>query len=332
MQFAPDIIYNVMLLFIMMIPGVILKKCGLAPEGFGKGLSNLVLYIAQPALVFLAYFKDFDAEILLNSVYVLVFSLIAHAIFAVVALLLFKGAEDGKRRMLRFATVFSNAAFMGIPLIAAVLEDAYPGATLYASIYNISFNLFLWTLGVYLCTGGRDLDGNDVPDHIDHIKSGMSFKKALLHPVTIAAALGLVFFCFSLHTYVPTIITESLTMLKNLVAPLSMVVIGIRLADIDFHGFFSDVYVYVFLILRHIALPVAVVLMIKGLMLLGMPISDTVASVTVILAATPAASSATMLSEKFDCDAAYVSKLVALSTIVSILTMPLVIMLSNYII
>ena len=111
-----------------------------------------------------------------------------------------------------------------------------------------------------------------------------------------------------------------------------MVVIGIRLADIDFHGFFSDVYVYVFLILRHIALPVAVVLMIKGLMLLGMPISDTVASVTVILAATPAASSATMLSEKFDCDAAYVSKLVALSTIVSILTMPLVIMLSNYII
>ena len=327
MQFAPDIIYNVMLLFIMMIPGVILKKCGLAPESFGKGLSNLVLYIAQPALVFLAYFKDFDAEILLNSVYVLVFSLIAHAIFAVVALLLFKGAEDGKRRMLRFATVFSNAAFMGIPLIAAVLEDSYPGATLYASIYNISFNLFLWTLGVYLCTGGRDLDGNDVPDHIDHIKSGMSFKKALLHPVTIAAALGLVFFCFSLHTYVPTIITESLTMLKNLVAPLSMVVIGLRLADMKLEGCFKDKYLYLFLGLRHVILPLIMVGILRLLPLFGMDIHPAVSTVVVIMAAAPAATSATMFAEMYSCDATYVSRAVTISTLLCILTMPLMTML-----
>lgn len=327
MQFAPDIIYNVMLLFIMMIPGIILKKCGIAPEGFGKGLSNLVLYIAQPALVFLAYFKDFNVDILFNSIYVLVFSFIAHAIFAVIALLLFKGAEDAKRRMLRFATVFSNAAFMGIPLIAAVLEDSYPGATLYASIYNISFNLFLWTLGVYLCTGGRDFDGNNVPDHIDHIKSGMSFKKALLHPVTIAAVLGLIFFCFSLHTYVPTIITESLTMLKNLVAPLSMVVIGLRLADMNFEGCFKDKYLYLFLGLRHIALPFIMVLILKLLPLFGMDIHPAVTTVVVIMASAPAATSATMFAEMYSCDASYVSRAVTISTLLSIVTMPLMTML-----
>ncbi len=327
MQFAPDIIYNVMLLFIMMIPGIIMKKCRLAPEGFGKGLSNLVLYIAQPALVFLAYFKDFNAEILINSAYVLVLSLLAHVIFAVVAMLFFGSAEDGKRRMLRFATVFSNAAFMGIPLIAAVLEDTYPGATLYASIYNISFNLFLWTLGVYFCTSGRDLDNNNVDDHVDEIKTKLSFKKALLHPVTIAAALGLVFFCFSLHTYVPEIITESLTMLKNLVAPLSMVVIGLRLAEMDFKGCFKDKHLYIFLALRHIVLPLVMVGIIKLLTLCGLALHPAVSTVIIIMAAAPAATSATMFAEMYSCDASYVSRAVTISTLLSILTMPLMTML-----
>ncbi len=327
MQFAPDIIYNVMLLFIMMIPGIILKKCKLAPEGFGKGLSNLVLYIAQPALVFLAYFKEFDAEILINLVYVFILSLLAHVIFAAVALLFFKGAEDGIRRMLRFSTVFSNAAFMGIPLIAAVLEETYPGATLYASIYNISFNLFLWTLGVYFCTSGRDLDNNNVSDHIDEIKGKLSFKKALLHPVTIAAALGLVVFSFSLHQYMPTIVTESLTMLKNLVAPLSMVVIGLRLADMKFDGCFKDKYLYIFLALRHVALPLIMVGILRLIPVFGIDIHPAVSTVIVIMAAAPAATSATMFAEMYSCDASYVSRAVTISTLLSIITMPLMTML-----
>ncbi len=327
MPFVIDIVYNVVLLFIMMIPGILLKKCKLAPEGFGKGLSNLVLYIAQPALVFLAYFKEFDVSILINSIYVLVLSFVTHGIFAAAALLSFKGAEDGRRRMLRFATVFSNAAFMGIPLIAAVLEDTYPGATLYASIYNISFNLFLWTLGVYFCTEGKDTDGNNVDDHIDEIRAKLSFKKALLHPVTIAAALGLLFFCFPIQKYVPEIVTESLTMLKNLVAPLSMAVIGLRLADMEFKGCFKDKYLYLFLALRHIALPLLIIGLIKLLSLFGFAIHPAVSTVVVIMSSAPAATSATMFAEMYSCDAAYVSRAVAISTLLSVVTMPLMTML-----
>ena len=102
------IIYNVALLFIMMVPGVILKKCGFVNDGFGKGVSNLVLYIAQPALVFLAYIRPFDIEILINAIYVLAFSVLAHVIFATAAFLAFKLAPDAMRRMLRFSTVFSK--------------------------------------------------------------------------------------------------------------------------------------------------------------------------------------------------------------------------------
>ena len=327
-----DLITNVAILFLMMIPGIILKKCKLIGDGFGKGISNLVLYIAQPCLIFLAYVREFDKSVLLNSLWVLLFSLIAHIIFSVIALSLFKKTADSARRMLRFATIFSNAAFMGIPLIAAVIES--PSALIYASVYNITFNLFLWVLGVYICTSNRDLDNDGDVDHDDLTirkkHSQASIKKAILHPVTLAAALGLIFFLTPLDGYLmkATLIIDGLEMLKGLVAPLSMIVIGIRLADIDFRGFFTDKNLYIFLALRHFVLPLIVAGVCKLLMLTGI-IDNNVYLVTVIMASAPAASSATMFAEKYDCDAAYVSKLVSVSTILSIATMPLVLLVAT---
>lgn len=326
MDIAIKVIYNVALLFIMMIPGIILVKCGMSVNGFGKGISNLVLYIAQPALIFMAYLRPYDEKILENSLFVFILSVIVHILFSAVAMLCFKKAPDAMRRMLRFATIFSNAAFMGIPLIAAVLEDTYPGATVYASIYNITFNLFLWSLGVYICTDKRDRNKNDIEDDVEEIKHKASPLKALYHPVTIAAAVGLVFFIFSLDSYVPALVTESLTMLKGLVAPLSMVVIGLRLADMSFKGIFKDKQMFIFLLLRHILLPLATVGVVKLLGLI-LPIEPVVEIAVVIMASAPAATSATMFAENYDCDAAYVSRLVTVSTLISIVTMPLVLLL-----
>lgn len=326
MEIALKVIYNVALLFIMMIPGVLLVKCKMSAHGLGKGLSNLVLYIAQPALIFMAYIRPYDAEILKNSLYVFILSLLVHIMFSVIAMLCFKKSPSGVRRMLRFATIFSNAAFMGIPLIAAVLEDSYPGATVYASIYNITFNLFLWSLGVYICTEGRDGNANGLDDGVEEVKEKASPLKALYHPVTIAAAIGLVFFIFSLGGYLPEIVSESFNMLKGLVAPLSMVVIGLRLAQMNFKGFFKDKDMYLFLLLRHILLPLLTVGLVK-LLALVLPIAPVVQMVVVIMASAPAATSATMFAEKYDCDAAYVSRLVTASTLISIVTMPLILLL-----
>ena len=327
-----DLIYNVAILFLMMIPGVILKKCNLIGDGFGKGISNLVLYIAQPCLIFMAYVKEFDKDVLINSLWILLFSVIAHAVFSAVALSLYKKAPDSARRMLRFATIFSNAAFMGIPLIGAIIPDS--SALIYASVYNITFNLFLWTLGVHICVEKRDLD-NDGDVDSDDLKikdehARASIKKALIHPVTIAAFLGLIIFITPLDSYLMKagIIVDSLNMLKNLVAPLSMMVIGIRLADIDFKGFFNDKNVYLFLALRHILLPLFVAGIARLIMLSGI-IDYNVFLVFVIMTSAPAATSATMFAEKYDCDASYVSKLVTVSTILSIATMPLVMLIAT---
>jgi predicted permease len=320
---AERIIYNVALLFIMMLPGIIMKKCKMSVDGFGKGISNLVLYIAQPALVFMAYVRPRDEQILINSAYVFVLSIVVHGVFSAVAMLSYKKAPDSMRRMLRFATIFSNAAFMGMLLIRAVFGAE---ATVYASIYNITFNLFLWSLGVFICTDKRDVNENGIEDDEEHIKHGASPLKALYHPVTIAAALGLVFFILPIEGYIPSIAIETLNNLGNLVGPLSMMVIGLRLADMDFRGIFKDKHMYVFLALRHVILPLVTLGIVK-LVGLVLPVHELVEMVIVTLAAAPAATSATMFAEKYDCDANYVSRLVTVSTLLSIVTMPLIIML-----
>jgi predicted permease len=329
-----DLIFNVAILFIMMVPGVILKKCNLCQGEFGKGISNLVLYIAQPCLIVYAYLSC-DAkfsEIWLGCFMTFVLSVITHLIFVAIAIPVFKKAKDGACQMLRFATIFSNAAFMGIPLIQAIIPD--PTAAIYASIYNITFNLFLWTLGVKLCNDGHvklDPDNGCDCDEKIHEIAKSSPLKVLVHPVTLASLIGLVLLMFgvtngALETAKLGIISDSLLMMKNLVAPLSMVVIGLRLAELDLHGFFKDVYMYVFLVLRHLALPIATVGVME-LLALFLPISDTVELVIAIMASAPAATSATMFAEKYDCDAPYVSRLVTVSTILCIATMPLIVML-----
>ncbi len=327
MNIAPQLIYNVGILFVMMIPGIILKRAGLCSETFGKGISNLVLYIAQPALVFAAYLRDFDSRVLINSLYVLLFSIVAHVVFALGAKMFFKKVPDGKQRMLRLATVFSNAAFMGIPLIASIFGDE---ATIYASIYNITFNAFLWSLGVHICVDEKDVNGDGVSDEeMLKKKGGVKLLNVIFHPVNVAAMLGLVFFLTPLSKYTPSFAVDALSMLKSLVAPLSMVVIGLRIMDIDFRTAFSDKHMYVFLALRHLILPFIVWGFMRLFVLVGINLSKEVIAVVLIMASTPAAASTTMLAEKYDCDAVYVSKLVTVSTVLSLLTMPLLSLLIN---
>lgn len=333
MDIAYKLIYTVGIFFLVMTPGIIMKKTKLATDGLGKGLSNLVLYIAQPALILRSYLRSFDYDILLNMLYVLIFSIITHLIFTVAAMLSYKKSPDGVRRMLRFSTIFSNAAFMGMPLIESVIGT---DALIYASIYNITFNAWLWTLGVHICTANRDVDGDGIDDaKMLRKKGGVSVKKLVLHPTMVAAALGLICFSLSLdpgenYKELPLysrFFVEVLDNLKGLVAPLSMVVLGLRLAEIDMKGFFKERALYVCLALRHVILPTLAFVVIRVAAIFIDIHIDVITSI-LIMAAAPVATSATMFAEKYDCDSPYVSKVVAVSTLLSIVTMPLMALLT----
>ena len=296
---------QVLLLVLCVIPGVVLKKTKLVGGDFGVGLSNVVLYVATPAMIILSFLREFDPKIILRAAIVALFCLLFHVLFFLVSSLLYKKAQPDVKIVLRFTTVFTNAGYMGIPLIQALFGDE---AVIFATFYVVFFNIFVWTLGCYIYT---------------HDRSYISLRKAFLNPATISITIGFICLLTSVSNYLPALSFSFLTILNNLVAPLSMFIIGFGLADMKLKGFFRDFYLYEFLIVRMLLLPTVCFGILKIASLFGF--SDPVAaSALFICASTPGATVTSMFAEKFGGNARYAGKLVSVSTILSVLTMPLV--------
>ncbi len=312
---------SVLSLFIFMIPGFILRKAKITDSSFAKSLSVLTLYVAQIALIIHSYLIEFDSKIFKGILHVFIYSLLIHLVLYLLARQFFKKAPDKTRRVLQFGLVFSNAGYMGIPVINDVFGAEY---AIYATIYIVWFNIFAFSLGRLIYT-------ND--------KKYVSLKEAIINPAVIPIIIGLVLFVTGAGGWIYKtameqtvmgaackVVYDVLTVLKTLVAPVSMLVIGTRLADINFKGIFKDKYMYPFVILRLLVLPAIIWGILKLFSLLGL-VDSTAMSVMVILASTPAAALTTMFAELYDGDSPYAGKLVALTTMLSVITMPIVALL-----
>lgn len=218
-------------LFAFMVPGVILKKLGMIGDGGTLTLSNLLLYVCQPALAISA-FCIFDADeweiiqsvekvtLLRNFGYVVAISLMSMGVMFGLCKLIFIRAKDRKSAdVYSYIAVFSNCGFLGIPFIQ-MFTDGNPLAVLYIMVFNVVFNILVWTLGVALITGSF---------------KAIKIKKLVCNPVLISVVIGLVFF------FVPQInffmfdeVSELRIFpryLSYMTAPLSMIIVGIRLTE-----------------------------------------------------------------------------------------------------
>ena len=312
---------SVLTLFCFMIPGFVLRKTKLASEHFAKVLSVFTLYVAQVAMLIHGFLTPFDKTVFRGFLSVLLFALAEHLIFFFLARRCFRKAPDTMRRVLQFGVIFSNAGYMGIP----VIEDVFgPEFKIYATAYVVSFNIFAFTLGRLIYTED---------------KKYISLKEAIINPAVIPIMIGLVFYLTGIGGWIYEtaqqttamgkgvgVIYKVFTVFNSMVAPASMVVIGARLADINFKGIFRDKYMYPFIGIRLFAFPCLVWLLTFGLYKLCI-IDYTVMAVLTILSSTPAAAVTTMFAELYNGDSPYAGKLVALSTILSVGTMPIVALL-----
>ncbi len=312
---------SVFTLFLFMIPGFILRKLKLIDGGFSKNLSLLVLYIAQIALLIHSYIIEFKPSVLSGIAQVFIVSFLIHSILFIIARALFKKAPNSAKKVLQFGLIFSNAGYMGIPVISDVFGAEY---TIYATIYVVWFNVFAFSLGRLIYTED---------------KKYMSIKEAIINPAVIPIIIGFIIFITGGGTWIQNIIKEPttlgtsvkvfydvLTTLKNMVAPATMLVIGARLADINFKGILKDKYMYPFVLLRLLVLPAIIFVLLKVLNVLSL-IDTTSMSILLILSSTPAAALTSMFAELYDGDSPYAGKLVALTTVLSVLTMPIVALL-----
>ena len=313
---------SVLTLFCYMIPGFILRKTKIADANFAKSLSVFTLYVAQVAMILHGFMVEFDLKVLKGIGLVFIFGLISHIVFYILAKNLFKKAPERLQRVLRFGVIFSNAGYMGIPIISDVFGSEY---VIYATVYIVWFNVFAYSLGRLIYTDD---------------KKYISVKKIFINPAVVPIVIGLVIVLtgggslikqtlamengFAHETV--SLLYNIITVLKNMVAPASMMVIGAKLADIDFKGIFKDKYLYPFIAVRLLIFPAVMWAIMRICMIFGL-IDSTSMSIVLILCSTPAAAITTMFAELYDCDGVYAGKLVAITTVLSVATMPLVALL-----
>lgn len=295
---------KVLLLFLMVIPGFIVRKAGICGQPAQLAFSNIILYVTTPAMIVVSFIRAFDRQVLTTCLWVLIFSFAAHLLFFALTLPFFRRDEAARAKVYKFSVIFANSGYMGIPLIIALLGDE---AAIYATFYVVGFNFFMWSLGALIFTGD---------------KSYISPRKMLINPASIPSYIGLLIFLLPIEGYVPGVVVDALGALRDTIAPMSMMLIGMQLATVKLKGLISG-NLLIATGLRLFVCPILLFGLLKLVSLTGLYSDPTGASVCFICSAAPAATATGMFAEKFDGDRECAGKVVALTTILSVVTMPL---------
>lgn len=289
---------NVLVLFVLIAIGYVCNKTKILSSASVKDMTNFILYIVTPCVIISSYQRVFDKQMLMGLIITLVASFLSFAVNILIAHLVVKDKDKRREKTLRFGSVFSNCGYMSLPLQQALLGEI---GVFYGATYVAVFQIMLWTYGVIVMSGD--------------IKS-ISLKKIIINPGVLSTALGIFLFVLSLSLPFP--ILEPMKHLASLNTPVPMVIVGYHLANSSFK--IKGLSVYVTMILRLIVSPL---LMILGLWLCG--ITGNILVSCTIAAASPVAAVTTMFSEKFDGATSLSATVVSVTTLLSIITMPLIV-------
>jgi hypothetical protein len=265
-------------------------------------IPTFITHITMPALFLVAMQLPFTRERVDNLRYLLLTAIIAYAIQFLVAFLLpfllgERTSED--KGVYQFMMIFSNAAFMGFPVLLSIFGQE---SIFYGALFNIPFNALVFTLGVYLMQ--RD-------------KSTFDFRK-FLSPALVATVVGFLFFLFSVQ--IPEIISKPLTLIGEMTTPLSMIFIGASLSSVNVSNIFLNKKLYLVALFRLLVIPISLMLVLRPIihdpMVLGIP---------VIIMAMPVAAMCAIIAKAYGNDETLAAEGIFITTLLSMFTIPLVV-------
>lgn len=293
---------NLIMAIYLIIGYFLFRKKLVSIQGCGD-IGRMLLYIVMPVAIFRSYLKEFSAEALEGLLISFLAALLSLILSIIVSRLFFK-KEDALER---FGCAFSNAGFIGIPLVQMTLGAE---AVFYISSFVALLNILQWTYGVLTITGE---------------KSSISFKKIRTNPIVISFLAGIILF------FIPITLPETLLNMIGTVAsmngPLAMIVLGIYLAQIPLVSLFTDKKVYLCAFVRLIVIPALTI----ALMLVFPAKYLTIKLAVLIAASAPIGSNVAIFAQIYDKDYGMAVKEICLSTIFCIITLPIVIGIANYI-
>ena len=296
---------NVAVLYIIVAVGYICDKLSIYTEETARKTVNFLLYFVASCTLVNSFIKiEATPETIGKFFTAFAVSAATHTIAILLNMLTFRNKSDEKNPVYKFACIYGNVAFMALPLAQAVLGDE---GVLYCAGGAVVFNLFTFTHGVKLM--GKQ-------------GTKLSVKKLLINPGVIAVVIGLPIFLSGLE--LPYIVTRPVEMLADLNTPGAMLVFGTYLSRTDLKTMLFDKKIYGVALMKLIVLP----LICMGVYYL-FGLSGTLLTAVIITASVPSANNTFMFASVYGRDTATASKTVALVSFLSILTMPIIIAITQ---
>lgn len=319
---------QMVILFLLMLVGFILKKRGMISKIGEKTLSAVVVNAANPAMMLSAAINKESTiqgiELLKTFGLVVAVYIILVLLAWIITKVLFIPA--GSRGAYQNMTVFSNLGFMGFPLVSAMFGAE---ALLYASLFTIPYNVLIYTYAYSMMDSDKreaakaSQNGEVDVKTDDTAEEGREVLKRLRKIINIGVIACIVTIVIYLtRVHVPEFLETTVKHLSNLTAPLSMIVIGSSMADMKFKEMFTDVKLLIFCAVKLLVIPVVGVLLIR---LTGAP--QLFVGVSLIMLGTPVGSMTAMVAQTHGSNYELAARGVALTTVLSVVTLPLISML-----
>lgn len=305
MQISLLLMEEIIKLFVIMFMGYAVVKAGLMKSSESKSVSVILVYLVIPCVIIKAFQVDYTPDVQKGLFLAIAAAVAIHILFLLITIPLKKIFQMD---VIEQATsIYSNAGILVIPLVQELLGQDY---VIYSSAYIAVQLILLWTQGKNMLCEEEKLE----------------WKKVFLNVNIISIIAGIVLFLFRIK--LPAGVQDVLGMMNNMIGPLGMLLAGMAIAEVPLKSIFTKRRNYLSVALRLLLYPVLGLFLMKAIQIIVNLENSSQILLTVYLACvTPACASVTSMAQLYDKDAAYASSLYVLTTLMSIVTMPMMVYL-----
>jgi len=297
---------NVLMLMWLLGVGVFLAKKGWLCERTQDDISKILTFVVIPCQIIISMPKERSFDVLQRFAIAGTVVVASYIFGIILSSFMFKKHPDDTRVVLRYATIYANHGLMGLPLVQAVFGSE---AVIYAAICIVTYNVVTWTHGIIMMGRGD---------------SKLSLK-AIINPGIIGFTVGMILFLGNLQ--LPTSINSAVTSIGSMLTPLAMIMVGAQMSKTNPLSAFQDKKLYIISFMRLIFIPGLVMLV---LFVLG--VDPVLQTSMVILVGCPTAAFISIFSQMYRRDMETAAKSVLQTTLLSVITLPTMAMLSQWLI
>ena len=298
------VLNKIISLFLIILIGVYGSKKNIINEEINKGLRRILLEITLPLLVINSFSFEFSDGMGKNVLTAFIYSITFMALGAIISYIFLFPLKGEKKKILHFANVFSNCGFIGFPIINSLYGAE---GVVYTSIFNMVFTIALWTYGVMIFSDKM-------------LKE--KIKKVLVNPAIIAVYIGIPIMLLNIK--LPSFLLDTTKIVGDMTAPISMIIVGSILSKVRIKDVFKEISIYYEALIKLIIIPLI-------LFLIKIIIKDntTVINTIIVLQAMPAAAMTSIFAADFNKEKEYSAKVVFMTTLLSIITIPIITKIIN---